>query len=272
VAEPELVAGPRPATIMMQTESYRILFETEDTHWWLATRRDIVLDWVRRHVGERTDLRLLDVGCGTGRLLRDLRELGDARGVDASDEAIRFCQKRGVGDLVEKADFRHLPFAAESFDVVTAVDTLEHIADDVGALEEWGRVLRPEGRLLIFVPAHRWLWSLQDEVSGHQRRYTTRTLRRAIDGAGLRVDRMTYVSTLLFPVIFIGRLWLRILRRFREITTENDLHPAWSNAILGRVFRTEIGLLHHVDLPFGASILCDASRQAGRARRSLRRR
>ena len=244
---------------MMQTESYRILFETEDTHWWLATRRDMVLDWVYRHASGRAELRLLDVGCGTGRLLRDLRELGDARGVDASHEAIGFSRKRGVGDLVEKADFRYLPFAAESFDVITAVDTLEHIADDVGALREWERVLRPDGRLLIFVPAHRWLWSLQDEVSGHQRRYTARTLRRAIDAAGLQVDRMTYVSTLLFPVIFVGRLWLKVLRRFREITTENDLHPAWSNTILRRIFRIEIGLLHRVNLPFGASILCEAS-------------
>ena len=246
---------------MMRTESYRILFETEDSHWWLATRRDMVLDWVldwvRRRAAGGADLRLLDVGCGTGRLLRDLRELGDARGVDASDEAIGFARERGVGDLVGKADFRHLPFVAESFDVITAVDTLEHIADDVGALEEWRRVLRPEGRLLIFVPAHRWLWSLQDEVSGHQRRYTTRTLRRAIDAAGLQIERMTYVSTLLFPVIFVGRLWLKVLRRFREITTENDLHPAWSNALLRRIFRTEISLLRRVNLPFGASILCE---------------
>lgn len=242
---------------MMQAESYRILFETEDSHWWLATRREMVLDWVHRHASGRADLRLLDVGCGTGRLLRDLREVGDARGVDASDEAIGFSRQRGVGDLVEKADFRHLPFAAESFDLITAVDTLEHIADDVGALQEWERVLRSEGRLFIFVPAHRWLWSLQDEVSGHQRRYTTHTMRRAIEAAGLQIDRMTYVSTLLFPVILVGRLWLKVLRRFREVTTENDLHPAWSNALLRRIFRTEIGLLRGVNLPFGASILCE---------------
>jgi SAM-dependent methyltransferase len=242
---------------MMHPESYRILFETEDTHWWLATRRDMVLDWVRRDLDEGAPLRLLDVGCGTGRLLRDLRQLGDTYGVDASDEAIDFSRKRGVAARVEKADLRHLPFADKSFDVITAVDTLEHLADDVGALREWGRVLSRDGRLLIFVPAHRWLWSLQDEVSGHQRRYTARSLREAIDAAGLRVVRMTYVSTLLFPVIFFGRLWLKVLRRFREVTTENDLHPAWSNSVLRRVFGAEIGILRRVDLPFGASILCE---------------
>jgi SAM-dependent methyltransferase len=263
MAKPEFLARTGTAAVMMQTESYRILFETEDSHWWLATRRDMVLDWVRRVVDGRNDLRLLDVGCGTGRLLCDLRELGDARGVDASDEAIGFSRKRGVGDLVEKADFRHLPFAAQSFDVITAVDTLEHIADDVGALQEWGRVLKPEGRLFIFVPAHSWLWSLQDELSGHQRRYTVRTLRRAIEAAGLQIDRITYVSTLLFPIIFVGRQWLKVLRRFREVTTENDLHPAWSNALLRRIFRTEISLLRRVNLPFGASILCEASPRAG---------
>jgi SAM-dependent methyltransferase len=250
---------------MMQTESYRILFDTEDNHWWLATRRDMVLDWVQRRAAALDDgRRFLDVGCGTGRLLCDLRALGDARGVDASDEAIGFSRKRGVGDLVEKADFRHLPFRDGAFDIVTAVDTLEHIEEDVAALEEWGRVLRPGGRLFIFVPAHRWLWILQDEVSGHVRRYTARTLRTAIADAGLRVERMSYVSTFLFPVIFIGRLWLKVLRRFREITTENDLHPSWSNMILARVFRAEIPVLRRVDLPYGASILCTVSRPADR--------
>src|SRR5207237_2115560 len=159
--------------------------------------------------------------------------------------------KRGVGGLVGKADFRHRPFAAESFDVITAVDALEHIADDVGALQEWERVLRPDGRLLIFVPARRWLWSRQDEVSGHQRRYTARTLRRAIDAAGLQIDRMTYVSTLLFPVIFVGRLWLKVLRRFREVTTENELHPAWYITFLRRIFRTGLILLRCMNLQFG---------------------
>ena len=244
---------------MMQSESYRILFETEDTHWWLATRREVVLDWARQRLANRRG-RVLDVGCGTGRLLLDLRATGDAHGIDVSDEAIGFARKRGVGELVEKADFLSLPFAGGAFDVLTAVDTLEHVADDGAALREWGRVLKPDGRLFLFVPAHQWLWSLQDEVSGHQRRYTATTLRRAVEGAGLRVERMSYVSTLLFPVIVLGRQWLKIARRFREYTTENDLHPAWSNGLLRRVFGMEISMLRRVNLPFGASLLCEVSR------------
>ena len=141
---------------------------------------------------------------------------------------------------------------------ITAVDTLEHIADDAGALREWGRVLRPDGRLFIFVPAHRWLWSLQDEVSHHKRRYVARTLRAAVVSAGLEVERQTYVSTFLLPVIYVGRQWLKVRRKFREYDTENDLHPAWSNGILRAIFQWEIPILRRTNMPFGASLLCVA--------------
>jgi hypothetical protein len=116
-------------------------------------------------------------------------------------------------------------------------------------------VLKPGGRLFIFVPAHRWLWSLQDEISGHRRRYTAPSLRSLVERAGLRLERQSYVSTLLFPVIFLGRLWLKVYRRFKDVKTENDLHPAWSNGLLTRIFRAEIPFLRHANLPFGASLL-----------------
>jgi len=241
----------------LDLHTYEILYRSEATHWWLAARRNIVLDSIRQSYPGRHDLHFLDAGCGTGLMLQELLPLGTAEGVDISDEALQFCRRRGL-ENVRNADLLDLPFAAERFDVVTALDVLEHLDDDAGALREFGRVLKPGGRVFVFAPAHRWLWSLQDEVSHHKRRYIARTLRDAVSRAGLVIERLTYVSTLLLPVIFLGRQWLKVRRRFREFDTENDLHPQWSNGILRSIFQLEIPILRHTDMPFGASLLCVA--------------
>ena len=243
----------------MELHTYEILYETEATHWWLTARRNIVLDWIRQRYPGRTDLQVLDAGCGTGLMLQELRSLGTTEGVDISDEALQFCRKRGLAN-VRNADVMHLPFASGFFDVVTALDVLEHLDDDVAALRELRRVLKPGGRVFVFAPAHRWLWSLQDDISHHKRRYVARSLRDAVIAAGLNVDRETYVSTFLLPVIYLGRQWLKVRRRFHEYDTENDLHPRWSNGLLRRIFELEIPVLRRTDMPFGASLLCVARR------------
>ena len=243
----------------MRDYTYEILFESEEDHWWLASRRRMVVDWVRQRYPGRHDLRILDVGCGTGMMLVEMARMGQAQGIDASDEALAFCRRRGL-TAVQKGNVLELPFADGSFDVLTGVDILEHIDDDVGALREWRRVLKPGGRLFLFVPAHQWLWSLQDEISGHRRRYTAGLLRRVVAEAGLVVERQSYVSTYLLPVIVLGRIWLKALRRFKDVKTENTLHPSWSNGILRRVFSAEIPLLRRVNFPFGASLLCVAQK------------
>ncbi len=241
----------------MDLHTYEILYRIEETHWWHSARRHMVLDWIERRYPGRHDLTILDAGCGTGLMLQEMRHLGHAEGVDIAKEALAFCRERGL-DNVREASVLDLPFDAGSFDVVTALDVVEHLDDDAGALREWGRVLKPGGRVFIFVPAHRWLWSLQDEISHHKRRYTAATLRAAVERAGLEVERESYVSTFLFPVIFIGRQWLKVLLRFREVKTENDLHPGWSNTLLRRIFEAEIPILRRMDMPFGASLLCSA--------------
>jgi SAM-dependent methyltransferase len=242
---------------LMQLHTYGVLYRVEETHWWHTARRRIVVDWIESRYPDSIDLDVLDAGCGTGAMLLQLAHLGSVEGVDMSDEALDFCRQRGLVN-VRKADVLRLPFPDSSFDIVTSLDVLEHLDDDVDALSEWRRVLKPGGRLFIFVPAHQWLWSLQDDVSEHRRRYTYGSLRKAILGAGLAIERESYVSAFLLPVIYLGRQWLKVLKRFRKTDTENDLHPAWSNGILRRIFELEIPVLRRMNFPIGASLLCVA--------------
>lgn len=247
---------------MMEQQLYENTYRSEQSHWWFKGRRHLVLDQLAQRYEGRTDLQVLDVGCGTGLNMKYLARYGSVTGVDLSETALHFCRTRGHTRLI-KAPIEHLPFPTGSFDLVTALDIVEHLDDDLVALREVQRILKPGGRVVILVPAYMFLWSLQDEISHHRRRYVRTQLRAVIERSGLVVERATYANTLLFPVVYGGRMALKIQRRVNPtIENENSLHPAWSNGVLTRIFDAEAPLLRHIDAPFGVSILAIAKKEA----------
>lgn len=251
-------AGAPTGVGLMDAGYFERMYAIEETHWWHVARRRLVLDLIARAFPGRTDLRLLDVGTGTGRMLEEFSRFGTATGLDLDDDALRFCRRRSVPFGLLKANLLALPFPDGAFDAVVALDVIEHIEDHVGALREVARTLLPGGRVFIFVPAHQWLWSLQDEISHHVRRYTAPTLRAAVDASGLEIERLSYFNTFLMPAVVLGRLWLKVQLRHREISDESALHPAWSNGLLRRIFCLEVPILRRLDLPTGASLVCVA--------------
>jgi SAM-dependent methyltransferase len=240
----------------MDTDFYRAYFELEGRHWWFLGRRKLFLRMIEeRFPPDRRPIEALDFGCGTGAFLEHLERFGTVRAVDADPSAVAFCHARGRGDVQVSPPGSPLPFPDDAFDLVTTLDVIEHIDDDVAALAELRRVLRPGGVLLVAVPAYMFLWGKQDEVSHHRRRYTARTLRRALAEAGFGVDRTSYFNTVLFPPIAVVRLGRRLLRRPGAQQSDFDLGPARLNGILGAVFGAEAGLVARWDLPFGVSVL-----------------
>ena len=166
----------------------------------------------------------------------------------------------GLGDSARSvlARLERLPFASGSFDLVAALDLLEHLDDDQSGARELARVLAPGGRLLVFVPAFEQLWGLQDEVSDHRRRYTAHTLRSLLRRAGLTVQRLSYFNTALFLPILAARLTMRVVRP--PVDTENNLTTPALNRIFGAIFGAEAPLLAHANLPIGVSLLAVAQR------------
>jgi SAM-dependent methyltransferase len=245
---------------MMENQLYENTYRSEQSHWWFVGRRTLVFDQIERCYPHRTDLQMMDVGCGTGLNMKSLARYGDVTGVDLSSLALEFCRTRGHARLV-RAPIERLPFADNSFDLVTALDIIEHLDDDVAGIREIWRVLKPGGRVFVLVPAYKFLWSLQDEVSSHRRRYVRAQLRAALRCSGLTVERATYANTLLFPVVLFGRMALKVVRRYNtSLQNENGLHPGWSNEILKAIFKAEAPLLRAFDAPFGVSILAIAKK------------
>ncbi|HEV2912842.1 MAG TPA: class I SAM-dependent methyltransferase [Pyrinomonadaceae bacterium] len=241
----------------MQRHTYAIMYEVEGAHWWFAGRRRIIASFVEgicRDMG-RERPRILDVGCGTGANLELLARYGEAEGVDVSTDALSFCRERGL-ENVRQGAAELLPYEDGSFDLVTALDVVEHLDDDVAGLSEMRRVLRPGGRALLFVPAFMFLWGVQDDVSHHRRRYTLTALRRAVEAAGFEVERATYANISFFGPILLGRLLMRATGV--RPASENNINVSALNGLLGRVFGAESTLLRHLNFPFGVSAICVA--------------
>jgi SAM-dependent methyltransferase len=248
----------------MELATYEEMYRLEDHHWWFVGKRLFVHALVRDLLA-RPHLRVLDLGCGTGGLLAHLQADAAASrlvvGADRSQEALRFCGRRGLRS-VACAETTRLPFRASTFDLVLLLDVLEHVHDEAALLGEIRAVLRPGATLLVSVPAYQFLWSAHDEALHHVRRYTAPRLRRALDAARFEIVRLTYTNAAALPPAVIVRGVLPRLGLRRADGTDLRPQAAWVNRLLTGVYAAEAALVQHVRLPFGLSVVAVARRPA----------
>lgn len=235
----------------MKAGAFEIEAEAEQDHWWFVGRRALFAREIAR-LGLARHARVLDLGTSTGTNLRLLRDEGFSRvtGLDASDEAIAWCRKKGLG-LVLKGDITRLPFASASADLILATDVIEHVEDDSAALREIARVLKPGAAVILSVPTFASLWGLQDDLAHHKRRYRKAGLEAQVRAAGLTVSRSFYFNYILFPAIFLARRVLRLLRP--QIRSENEINSAAINSVLRAIFAVDVATAPALRLPFGVS-------------------
>lgn len=245
----------------MNAAEYGRMYAHEDTYWWFVSRRELVVDLVRRFV-RRPDPMLVDVGCGTGATAAALGQFGRVVGVDSSPLALENCRRRGLTRLIE-ARAEAIPLAAASADAIVATDVLEHLDDDRDALTEFRRILRPGGHAIVTVPAYRFLWSEHDEALMHRRRYVSCTLRERAEAAGFRPRHLGYALSLLFPLA-LGRLW-RKPRRDPDRPPEALIRPVpgWLNSALIRLQRVETALCRRGTPPWGLSVVAVLEKPVG---------
>jgi SAM-dependent methyltransferase len=157
-----------------------------------------------------------------------------------------------------------LPWEDATFDLITCLDVIEHVPDDVVALRELLRVCRPGGFLLVTVPAYQSLWSLHDEANHHYRRYSRPSLRGAANAAGWRTQRMTAFNSVLLAPAAAVRVAQRRFGTHNGYTNDLDLGPAWLNDALERPLALEAEWLSRGHtLPMGLSLLAILRRPAG---------
>ena len=224
----------------------------DSTHWWYRARRDILADYLTRYAALPDNARILEIGCGTGHNLPMLSGFGTVEAIEI-DPAARAIASQRLGRPVGDAPLPALPgIERQAYDLIAVLDVVEHIEDDVGALAAMRDCLKPGGKILIAVPAHRWMWSAHDTVNHHHRRYSKRTLKAAIAAAGLHPRKFTYFNSLLFPLAAAARVAGRLTGR----DDSDDSPPAKPlNAVFETIFRLERHAIGRVPMPPGVSIV-----------------
>lgn len=237
----------------MEKDFYKTYFEQEKKHWWFRVRRNIIFDLIRKFKIQK-DAKIFDFGCGSGYLVGELQKLGyDASGSDASREAIEFGMIKGTKNL-QFVQSGEVPLAGNP-DLLLALDVIEHIKDDAGAIKALEKALKPGGTLVITVPAYQWMWGVQDEVAHHFRRYNMASIVSLIkNNTHLSFVKTSYFNSFLFLPIASVRLaskWFKIKERESDFDVNNKL----ANAIFYSIFNLESKLLKFISFPFGVSIL-----------------
>lgn len=240
----------------MDESVYHLHYEQEEKHWWFAARSIIVRRIIEKFANLSPGDTILDIGCGTGAILKALSEKYRVVGIDMSPLAVEYSKKRGLSEVFE------MPvedFPAERYTVKAALllDVIEHIDDDLAVLKRAREIVSPDGRVIITVPAYMWMWSAHDVLHHHKRRYGARQLREVLDRAGLEPVKFTYYNTLLFPIGAAKKL----LDRGKSATidsTKLDMPSPAVNSVLKAIFASEKSLVPNLDLPFGISLLAVA--------------
>jgi len=245
----------------MEPTVYEQFAHLEEGHFWFKGRRAIFFDLIQRSLNGRRDLQILEIGCGAGGMLAPLQRFGHVHGVDIAHDYMRYCRHRGHERVVTGSGYE-LPFADNSFDLVALFDVIEHIEDDHRVLLETKRILKPNGQVFISVPAYQFLWSQNDRVAHHLRRYTSSQLSKVLAGAGLQPRKLTYFNTFLFPLILPAVLVLKLKEMvFGLPDSQTNLSHDFKepvNSMFAWLMGAERYLLRHMEFPFGHSLIAIA--------------
>lgn len=240
----------------MEKEIYEKIYRLEDSYWWFVGKRLLISKFIPRN-----RKKILDLGCGTGRMLEYLEEYGQKiYGLDSSREALTYCLRRNLSNNLITGDVHYLPFRNNCFDLIIASDVLEHAKDDFIVLSELFRILQKGGLLLITVPAYSFLWSSHDILHKHYRRYKSSNLRKLITKANFKIEKISYFNFFIFPLVLLFRSFKKI-SSLRKNQSDYLYTPKFLNRLLVTIYKIESSLIKKLNFPFGVSILCLISKE-----------
>ncbi len=243
----------------MELSAYQQFADLEEEHFWFRGRRSIFFAILDKLYHGRKDLEILEVGCGAGGLLKRLSIYGNAKGLELWPELCKLAKDRS-GQSMICGNAYAIPLADQSQDLICLFDTIEHIPDEGQALAEIQRVLKPGGRVFFSVPAYQFLFSNNDRVAHHCRRYTKGRLQKVCKAAALEAEKLSYFNSFLFPLILPAVLLAKGKEKWIGLKDENKTNlsrvfPGPINATFAGIMSSERHLLRHMNFPVGHSLL-----------------
>lgn len=222
-------------------------FETNKGHWWFESRKSIIKSFLKNKLKKKIDI--LDFGCGVGINLEMLSDFGNVFYYDDNKEAMylnknnkKFFQMKAISNLKKK-----------KFDLIVALDVIEHINDDSKVVNYLSSLLKKNGKILITVPAYQFLFSLKDEILHHKRRYTKISLNKIMKKK-FHIIKSTYFNFFLSPAIIFATLFLKLFNK-NYIDSVEKKPNVIVNFFLKSIFTFEKFFLNMINFPFGISLL-----------------
>ena len=235
----------------MEREVFDRMAEQDQVHWWYVARRKILAALIAREADLPEDARILEIGCGTGHNFEMLKGFGRLDALEVDEEA-RALASRRLGHAVGDAPLPGLPGIPDrAYDLVALLDVLEHVDDRSESLRSIAAKLKPDGKILVTVPAYQWMWSAHDRAHHHKLRYSKKGLRRDAEAAGLRVRKLGFFNSLLFPVAAAVRLLGKLAGKS---SSDDKVPPRPLNLMFEKIFGLERYVIGRIPLPAGVSL------------------
>ncbi len=235
----------------MEADAYTLMAAHEGRHWWFVGRRAVISGLLSRVVLP-SPARVLEAGCGTGGNLAFFEGLGTVVAFEPHVPAVEIARDRHPSVTVEDGALpSRLPFPDDSFDLVAALDVLEHVNEDVAALDALVRLAKPGGYVIVTVPTHPFLWGRHDRRLHHVRRYGVGELRDLCRRTDSDMLYFGPFNTILAPIAVAARVAEKLLPL--DFGNQERLPPPPVNAVLAAIFALEGSLVRRLRLPFGLS-------------------
>ncbi len=246
----------------MNDSEYKKMSRFEEFYWWHRGKVHLLNSLMSVYFKEKKGkIRILEVGCGTGENLNVLKDWGDVSGFDISQEAVNICKGRGFGNVyLEDIGKMNATAHAEQYDLIVALDVLEHIQDDVFAMKQVQSMLKPGGLFFVNVPAHKFLWSEHDEALQHKRRYNSVELKQKLTDVPFKVIKFSYFISTLFLPIALFRMYNSFFGRNAYPSTSYVILPSWLNTFLTNILRVEANFLKIHNLRVGTTLIAVAQK------------
>lgn len=238
----------------MESQEYKKMDAIENDHWWFVAKRRF-LDIALEKYAKNKNSKILDLGCGTGAVIKFFKGKGyDICGVDANIDALNYCLEKKLN--VKKGTAENISFENNRFDVVFALDLLEHLDHPEIAVKEINRILKKDGILIATVPAHQSLWSYHDVHLHHKKRYGKKDFKELLQ-KDFKVENISWIhSFILLPAILIR---LKNRRTGDKKTSDVKASGKIANLIMGIAYFFELAIFRLFNrLPWGLSLLAIA--------------
>jgi SAM-dependent methyltransferase len=230
------------------------MYELESAHWWFRSLHELVLGYLDKN--HKKNFSILDAGCGTGRLMIQMKSLGDITGFDFRNTALSYCRKRGLKNA-KLVDLNMWNATENQFDYVISLDVVsdQGIKDDKLILKKFHKTLKPGGKLLLHVPAFPILKRSHDKAATIRKRYLRKEIEVISREVGFTPIQIQYRLSFALPLFLISKLLESIITSRKGSKSDMFALPSFANGLLLKLSRWENAVLKHgISLPWGTSI------------------